>query len=205
MKILVLMPMNKNNLKYSVDIWKKLDADIQQRSFSIPMYIQFLVETGQAKDQVEAYFYAMASAEKLYKETKSGELLIIFGNTKKPYEFDAIFNFQDNQYKMYKDFFIEALDETIKPDGEDDESYKILSQYITNLHETNESTLILMDIDATAEFLNRYAKTDVEKELKQLKTNYLTKLDEINKEGAATIAAKKVVKNNDKRSNEGNN
>ena len=106
---------------------------------------------------------------------------------------------------MYKDFFIEALNETIKPDGEDDESYKLLSQYTTNLHETNESTLILMDIDATAEFLNSYAKTDVEKELKQLKTNYLVKLDEIKKEGAATMAAKKVVNNNDKRSNEGNN
>lgn len=193
MKILVLTPNNANAVKYCMQIWEKLRPELQEKSFCIPMYIQYLVETQQAKDQTEAYFYAMRAAEEVYRNIKVEDVAIIFGNMHKGYEFDAIFNFQCNEYARYKDYFVEALNEVIKPDGEDDAAYKFLSRYTTNLHEANESTLILINIDATCDFLNSYTLTNVEKELKDLKTNYLKRLDEIKQEGKATLEAKKVL------------
>ena len=190
MKILVLVPNNLTNLEYCMKIWEKLSPEIQQKSFCIPMYMQYLVETKQVKDQTEAFFYAMRAAEMVYNSIKLGDTGIIFGNMNKDYRFDTIFNFQNNKYAMYKDYFIEALNEVIKPDGEDDSAYKILSQYTSNLHEANESTLILMDIDAASEFLNKYAATDVEQTLKDLRTQYLEKLDTIKAEGKASMEAK---------------
>ena len=194
MKILVLVPNNLNNLEYCMQIWEKLNPKVQEKSFCIPMYMQYLVETGQAKDQTEAFFYAMRSAEMVYKNIKVGEVGIIFGNMNKGYKFDAIFNFQNNNYELYKDYFIEALNEVIKPDGDDDSAYKTLSKYTTNLHEANESSLILMNIDAASEFINNYTSTDVEQTLNELKTNYLKQLDEIKAEGKASMEAK-VLKN----------
>lgn len=193
MKILVLTPNNANAVKYCTQIWEKLNPEVQNNSFCIPMYIQYLVETKQAKDEVEAFFYAMRAAEMVYKSSNSSNPLIIFGNMNAGYQFDVVFNFQENQYLRYKDYFIEALNEVIKPDGEDDSAYKTLSVYTTNLHEANESSLTLINIDATSDFLNSYAKTDVEKTLKDLKTNYLKRLDEIKQEGKATLEAKKVL------------
>lgn len=195
MKILVLVPNNVTNLEYCMQIWEKLRPELQEKSFCIPMYIQYLVETGQAKDQTEAFFYAMRCAEMIYKNTTKNDMMIIFGNMNKNYKFDTIFNFQNNTYDKYKDYFIEALNEVIKPDGDDDSAYKLLSQYTTNLHEASESSLVLMNIDAACDFLNSYTKTNIDKTLNELRTNYLNKLDEINKEGKATIEAKKVINN----------
>lgn len=190
MKILVLVPNNLTNLEYCMKIWEKLNPKIQEKSFCIPMYMQYLVETNQAKDQTEAYFYAMRAAEVVYKNIKFGDTAIIFGNMSKAYEFDTVFNFQNNQYERYKDYFIESLNEVIKPDGEDDSAYKFLSQFTTNLHEANESTLVLMNIDAASEFLNNYTATDVEQTLKDLRTEYLKKLDVIKAEGKASMEVK---------------
>ena len=190
MKILVLVPNNLTNLEYCMKIWEKLNPEIQEKSFCIPMYMQYLVDTNQVKDQTEAFFYAMRAAEMVYQNVKTGDTAIIFGNMNKGYKFDTVFNFQNNHYDMYKDYFIEALNEVIKPDTEDDSSYKILSRYTTNLHEANESSLILMDIDAASEFLNSYTSTDVEQTLKDLRTEYLKKLDTIKAEGKASMEAK---------------
>ena len=190
MKILVLVPNNLTNLEYCMKIWEKLNPEIQEKSFCIPMYMQYLVDTNQVKDQTEAFFYAMRAAEMVYQNIKAGDTAIIFGNMNKGYQFDTVFNFQNNHYDMYKDYFIEALNEVIKPDTEDDSSYKILSRYTTNLHEANESSLILMDIDAASEFLNSYTSTDVEQTLKDLRTEYLKKLDTIKAEGKASMEAK---------------
>ena len=190
MKILVLVPNNLTNLEYCMKIWEKLNPEIQEKSFCIPMYMQYLVDTNQVKDQTEAFFYAMRAAEMVYQNIKAGDTAIIFGNMNKGYKFDTVFNFQNNHYDMYKDYFIEALNEVIKPDTEDDSSYKILSRYTTNLHEANESSLILMDIDAASEFLNSYTSTDVEQTLKDLRTEYLKKLDTIKAEGKASMEAK---------------
>lgn len=190
MKILVLVPNNLTNLEYCMKIWEKLNPEIQEKSFCIPMYMQYLVDTNQVKDQTEAFFYAMRAAEMVYQNIKAGDTAIIFGNMNKGYQFDTIFNFQNNHYDMYKDYFVEALNEVIKPDTEDDSSYKILSRYTTNLHEANESSLILMDIDAASEFLNSYTSTDVEQTLKDLRTEYLKKLDTIKAEGKASMEAK---------------
>lgn len=196
MKILVLVPNNLTNLEYCTKIWEKLNPEIQEKSFCIPMYIQYLVDTNQVKDQTEAFFYAMRAAEMVYQNIKVGDTAIIFGNMNKGYTFDVVFNFQDNHYNMYKDYFIEALNEVIKPDSKDDSAYKILSRYTTNLHEANESSLILMDIDAASEFLNSYTSTDVEQTLKDLRLEYLKKLDTIRAEGEASMKAK--VLNNDR-------
>lgn len=190
MKILVLVPNNLTNLGYCMKIWEKLNPEVQQKSFCIPMYIQYLVETKQAADQTEAFFYAMRAAEVAYKNIKFGDTAIIFGNMNKGYNFDVVFNFQSNNYEMYKDYFIEALNEVIKPDGEDDSAYKTLSKYTTNLHEANESSLTLMDVDAACEFLNSYTSTDVEQTLKDLRLEYLKKLDTIRAEGKASMKAK---------------
>ena len=190
MNILVLVPNNLTNLEYCMKLWEKLNPEIQEKSFCIPMYMQYLVDTNQVKDQTEAFFYAMRAAEMVYQNIKAVDTAIIFGNMNKGYQFDTNFNFQNNHYDMYKDYFIEALNEVIKPDTEDDSSYKILSSYTTNLHEANESSLILMDIDAASDFLNNYAATDVEQTLKQLRTQYLEKLDTIKAEGKASMEAK---------------
>ena len=101
MRILVLVPNNLTNLEYCMKIWEKLSPEIQQKSFCIPMYMQYLVDTKQVKDQTEAFFYAMRAAEMVYNSIKLGDTGIIFGNMNKDYRFDTVFNFQNNKYAMY--------------------------------------------------------------------------------------------------------
>ena len=196
MKILILMPNNISHVDFCMEIMDKLDIDVRQKCFSIPMYIQYLVETKKAPDQTEAFFYAMRAAEHVYANAKDkNENLILFGNINKDYKFDMIFNFQNNSFAAYQDLFIEALNQVIKPDGDDDEAYQILSRYTTNLHTADESSLILMNTTATAEFLNEYMTTDVESKLKQMEQEYLQKIEEINNQGKASMEAIKVLNN----------
>lgn len=157
------------------------------------MYIQYLIETKQAASLAEAYFYAARSAEMLYKRAKEEDNLVIFGNMSINYKFDAVFNFQNNTFDAYRDVFLEALNEVLK---DDEETNELLTQYTKNLHKADESSLILVNIDAASNFINSYMSTNVEQQLIELQQNYLSKLKEINDLGKATREVKKILNDN---------
>lgn len=180
MKILVLTPCNGLHVNYTAtiikDILEKKSDSIEV--FSIPMYVEYLVAVGKVKDKVEGFFYAMRAAEYVYNQRKKPNL-IIFGNMSKKFDFDSVFNFQEDKVLQYTDFFIQGLNEAIKPDGEDDSAYQFLSQFTTNLHEADESCLTLVNPSATSEFLVNYCNAEVEEKLERLKQNFMTELEKI--------------------------
>lgn len=193
MKILVLTPCNITNLDFCIEIWKRLNPSVQSCSFCVPMFMQYLVDSRQAADQTEAFFFAMRAAEKVYSGKKDN--VIIFGNMTQEYSFDAVFNIQSGLNAPYRDLFIEALNQVIQPDGEDDSAYLVLSRYTTNLHKSDESRFPLENADATADFLNSYISTNVESKLEELKQEYFDTIDKINEEGKASKEAIKVLNN----------
>lgn len=180
MKILVLTPFNKSGAMLCTKIWEQLSPDIQKIGFSIPMYMQYLIETKQAEGLPEAYFYSMKAAELVYNQ--SSKDLIMFGNMNADFEFDVVFNLREDD----REFFVEALGEIVGDESE------LLSHFLTNQHTGKESVLKLKGIDETAKFLNTYLHTKVQDELDKLIFEYHKQVKDIEANGKASKITKQV-------------
>lgn len=180
MKILVLTPFNKSGAMLCTQIWEQLNPDIQHIGFSVPMYMQYLIETKQAEGLPEAYFYSMKAAELVYHQSQKD--LIIFGNMSTDFEFDVIFNLREND----REFFVEALREVVGDESE------LLAHFLTNQHSEKESVLKLKGVDETANFLNRYLHTKVQDELDKLIFEYHKQIKNIEANGKASKISKQV-------------
>ena len=153
MKILVLMPCDERMVYAATAIYKNLPKDVQDITFMMPMFMEYLIQTKISPNWTYALFDAMISAENIYKSAKKDDL-IVFGNLPKRMVFDAVFNFQDLEESLeYRDLFIEKVQNIVKDE-------KILVKHITKLHEASESRLSLRNASATAEFISSYVKTD---------------------------------------------
>jgi len=170
MRILVLMPLDEKSVYMAAGIYKALPHELQDRTFCMPMFMDYLVQTGLVKNWGYALFDTLLTAKKLYEA--DDEDLIIIGNTDKKYEFDAIFNFQDIEKDLpFEDEFVNKVKELVQ-------SEEVLVKMINNLYENKDSIMPLHNCVATADFLTAYIETDPG--LDKLRKEYEQKLEKLN-------------------------
>ena len=117
-------------------------------------------------------YYSIISCNHLYEmATQEKEDLIVIGNCKENLSFDAIFNFQDNTVELpYKDDFLEKIKEQVADEP-------VLLEPLSNFHKSSESTFTMKNCAATAHFLDRYIKTNINLTTEQIK-DILNKKDD---------------------------
>lgn len=169
MKILVLMPCDEKVTYIAAEIFKNLPSDIKDKTFIMPMFMDYLVTSRFVGNWVYAFFDALISAQKIYEAAeRNKEDLIIFGNMPSKYKFDAVFNFQNPKEEMpYEDKFLGKIKEIVADEP-------LLTAHIEDMHGAEESLLSLINYKATAEFLSEYIKTDPK--LEEIKEKYKDRL-----------------------------
>ena len=165
MKILVLMPCDETTVYWAAEIYKNLDSEVQDNSFSIPMFMDYLMETKQAENLVYALADGIISANLLCKKADEEKKdIIIFGNASRDIKFDKVFSFQDAEVIVpYQDRFIEKT----KINFADAEEF---IEILNKLHTKDDAKLLLTNCKATATLINDLIKTKVD--LEKIKGNY---------------------------------
>ena len=169
MKILVLMPCDERMTYYAAKIYKELPNDVKDITFSMPMFMDYLISSKIVGNWVYAFFDSFVSMKNIYKTAaKNKDDLIVFGTAPKNMKFDAIFSFQEDAEQMpYKDKFIGKVKEIVKDEPK-------LAAYVENLYGAEDSKFNLYNCKATAGFLAEYIKTDPK--LEDIRTKYEGKL-----------------------------
>jgi hypothetical protein len=170
MKILVLMPCDEKSVYMAAGIYKALPQKIREKTFAMPMFMDYLVQTKLVGNWVVSFYDALVSARKIY-ETAEEDLIIIGNVNKKDCSFDAVFNFQDAELDLvYKDDFLEKIKEMVADD-------EFLKGYVENMYTKEDSLMPLQNYIATADFLTAYLKTGgVEKSISKLNKEYEEKI-----------------------------
>lgn len=169
MRILVLMPLDERCAYMAMGIYKNLPAEIKDKTFCMPAFMDYLVTSKLVPNWEYALFDTLLTSEKILNV--EDEDVIVLGNVKKDYKFDAIFNFQDIDNDLpYKDTFVKKMRETVA-------SEELLLSKIDNLYGAEDSQLALKNCRATADFLTAYFDTDPK--LNELKKEYLKKVQEL--------------------------
>ena len=167
MKILVLMPLDERMSYYAAKIYSELPNEIKEITFSMPMFMDYMITTGAAQNWIYALFDALISAERVYNAA-GDEDLIIFGNMPSDFHFDAVFNFQDDKLQLpHEDNFLARVREIVAGES-------ILAARLENMHGASESKFQLTNCKATAGFLSEYIKTDPK--IEDIKEKYKDKL-----------------------------
>lgn len=170
MKILVLMPLDEKSTFMSAGIYKYLANDVKDNCFSMPNFMDYLIQTKMAPNWTYSLFDTIIAAESVYQAAeKEGNDLIIIGNMSIAYDFDLIVNFQDLVESLpYEDKFVEKVKEIVKEE-------KVLLNKL-NLYQNKDSSLAMHNVEATAKFLSDYIKTDPH--LERIEQEYEEKLQE---------------------------
>lgn len=194
-----MMPLDEQHVHAATGIYKKLEKKYQEVTFAMPMFMEYLIDTGVSKNWTYATYDTILSSKSFCEAAKEkNNDLIIIGNVDKKYEFDAIFNFQEiNEALPYKDNFIEHL---LKLDVV--QTDPVLLNPINNLYPASASQLALKNCSATADFINRYMKTDPHiNEIQQLYDLDAFKKYKVAIQKAVRDAKKEEDQNADKNSN----
>ena len=176
-KILILMPCDEQHVYAAEGVYQALPTKLREKTFAMPMFMEYLVVTKQSEDWIGALFYSLLAAKKLFlaAEKDPQENLIIIGNASVDLQFDAVFSFQDIDESMdYKDLFIEKLINLVADE-------ELLVGQLKNLHTQEKSLFNLTNCVASADFIAKYIKTDVKHKLEKLKKEYEEQLKEITK------------------------
>lgn len=177
MKILVLMPLDEKWVYAATAIWDKMDDEIRDHCFAMPMFMQTTVTWGRSRNWTDAAFFALKCSEYVYQTAeKEGDPLIIIGNMPKDFKFDAVFNFQDMEETLpYEDKFMDKIKESLKKVSSED--VLLLEGMINNLYTAEDSTFSLTNCQATADFLGAYMKAEID--FKKIEEEYKKALEEI--------------------------
>lgn len=169
MKILVLMPCDERMTYIAAEIYKNLPKEIKDITFSMPMFMDYLVSSKVVGNWVYAFYDSLISMKNIYKTAaKNNDNLIVFGTAPKNMKFDTIFNFQDSEKPLeYKDKFLEKIKTIVNEEA-------LLKSYIDNLYTAEDSKFKLYNCSATAGFLAEYIKTDPK--LEDIKKKYESRL-----------------------------
>lgn len=179
MKILLLMPIDEQHTVAATEIYKDLPNEIREKTFSMPMYMQYLVSTHIAKYWEYALVDTMYASNKLLSALDKKDDYLLIGNAPAAVEFDAIFNFQDIEFdEKYEDKFLKKVAELVKAD-------ETLYNLVSNLHTADESKMCLHNCLATADFLAAYMGTDPR--LDKIKEKYEETLKFKEKSGHGSI------------------
>ena len=116
MKILVLMPCDERMIYSAAKIYKELPNDIKDITFSMPMFMDYLISSKVVGNWVYAFFDSFVSMKNIYKTAnRNRDDLIVFGTAPKNMKFDAIFSFQDDAEQLpYEDKFLRKIKEIVK-------------------------------------------------------------------------------------------
>ena len=168
MKILVLMPLSEEYTYFAHAIYNAMPATVREKTFMMPAFIDYQLETKLAENSLYATAGALLAAQKCYDQAvEEKQDLIILGNIDKKYKFDVIFNFQDDKEDMaYKDPRAEKFVEIVK-----DSEIEYLAH---DLYKNEDSTMPLHNPIATADFLTAYLETDPKLDL--IKEEYEARL-----------------------------
>lgn len=180
MKILVLMPLDEKYTYTALGIYNNLPFEIKQKCFMMPTFMDYLVTIKLAPNWEQAAFDALVASEKLYNAAvQKKDDIIVIGNINKEYEFDAVFNFQDEkEEEPYSDSFLDKLKAKIAASSElTEEERSLLSKHIDNLYVADDSKLSLVNFTATADLLTAYLQTDPKLDI--IKKEYEDKLKEL--------------------------
>lgn len=151
------MPLDERMVYAATGIYKHLPDDKKDITFSIPMFMQYLVTTKTCGDWLHAVFLAQIAARNFIKEHKD---YIIIGNVDANNKFDIVFNFQDIEEDLpYEDRALNQFKEVIE-NSDSIESKELLLGYIGNLHVASESNMPLHNCRATAQFLSNLIDSD---------------------------------------------
>lgn len=169
MKILLLMPIDEPHTVAATTIYRDLPNEVRERTFSMPMYMQYLVTTKIAPNWEYALVDTMFASKKLLSTLTSEDDYLLIGNAPADEKFDAVFNFQDIELdEKYEDKFLAKVAELVKADEK-------LYNLVSNLHKADESKMCLHNCLATADFLAAYMGTDPH--LDKIKAKYEKTLD----------------------------
>ena len=163
------MPCDERMTYYAAKIYKELPNEIKDITFSMPMFMDYLISSKIVGNWVYAFFDSFVSMKNIYKAaSKEKGDLIVFGTAPKNMKFDAIFSFQDDTEQMpYNDTFLDKIKEIVKEEPK-------LAAYLENLYGAEDSQFNLYNCKATAGFLAEYIKTDPK--LDEIKQAYESKL-----------------------------
>ena len=168
MKILVLMPLDEKWTYIATGLYRCLPTEVRDKTFTMPMFMQYCVTTKVSPNWLFAQFDALATAKNVYKSAGDGDLIVI-GNCDKDMKFDAVFNFQDLAEDMpYEDLLIEKTKDVVKEDD-------FLLSYLTNLYTNEDSIMPLHNLEASADFLAAYLDTDPK--IEQIRKRYQDKIN----------------------------
>lgn len=183
MKILVLMPLDEKWVYAATAIWDKMDDEIRDHCFAMPMFMETTVVWGRSRNWFDAAFFALKCSEYVYKTAeKEGDPLIIIGNMPKDFKFDVVFNFQDMEETLpYEDRFMDRIKKALKEIplvGKESSTDSILLEgMVSNLYTAEDSTFSLTNCQATADFLSAYMKSEID--FKEIEEEYKKALEEI--------------------------
>lgn len=165
MRLLLLMPLDQQHVDAAAGIFKALPRKIQEHTFIMPTFMEYLIHMGKSQNWLWAFFDAIVSAQNVYKTAEAnGDDLIIVGNLPNTYKFDAIFNFQEiDETLPYKDNHAEKIKELVQ-------SEEVLANIVNNLYSAEDSKFSLENCAATADFLTAYLDTDPQ--LDKIKAKY---------------------------------
>ena len=163
------MPCDERMIYSAAKIYKELPNDIKDITFSMPMFMDYLISSKVVGNWVYAFFDSFVSMKNIYKTTnRNRDDLIVFGTAPKNMKFDAIFSFQDDAEQMpYEDKFLRKVKEIVKDEPR-------LAAYVENLYGAEDSKFNLYNCKATAGFLAEYIKTDPK--LEDIRAKYEGKL-----------------------------
>lgn len=168
MKILVLMPLDEKWVYMAEGIYDKLPLEVRNKTFAMPMFMQYCITTKLTKNWVEAALDALISLKQIYAAAGQQGDLIVIGNSDKGLKYDAVFNFQDLEFDMpFKDALMDRVKTVLEP-------HKEVFKYISNLYTDEDSKMPLHNTRATADFLAAYLQTDPK--IEQIEKEYRDKL-----------------------------
>lgn len=170
MKILVLMPCDERMTYIAAKIYQELPSEIKDITFSIPMFMDYLISSKIVGNWIYAFFDALVSMKNVYNAAVAAKgNLIIFGTAPRDLEFDAVFSFQDDNTQLsYEDKFLEKIKEIVVKEP-------LLAVYVKNLYNAQDSQYDLYNCKLSAGFLTDYIKT--ESDLEAIKEKYNDKLN----------------------------
>ena len=185
MKILVLMPCDERMTYVAAEIYKNLPNNVKDVTFSMPMFMDYLVSSKIVGNWVVAFYDALISMNRVYKASGK-ENLIVFGTAPKDLKFDVVFSFQDaDQTLSYKDVFLEKIKEMVVED-------ELLASKVAALYSVDDVKYALTDCSAAAEFLASYLKSN--EKLEEFYEKYKDKFKEDDKNGTSVQSPSKKRK-----------
>jgi hypothetical protein len=149
-KILILTPLDETNVYTNAAMAKILSEKCNV--LSVPMYADYLLQNGVAKNEQAAIIYALSSIKIWIKDVeKENKDIVIIGNCSKDIHFDMIIGFNKQSLKLEPD-----IDLRLKKMQEIFIHNEKLENIVKDTYNENDCESWLIDSEFTARFVLEY-------------------------------------------------